>query len=853
MSIKSKGDAKIQATNVDINSLTYKGGNVSDTIHRELVKRTELHPTYDGEELEERIYYSLHNDASKCVFVSPHLQIEILNRESSDTIPNSIIDLDKAPTTIIPIPYDDDEEWIVTPPTPTPPVIPNQPIRTDFDNYAAKLLTTQVSTGQTVFYRPKEVQCLKDVTKFYEDNSHMLTARSAMRGTRSPMNEEGRTLDETYKVLKNGESMYEKSNIKIARLSIPELENGESMFKECKYLEGVQLLDANNLKKCISMCEDASTLSNFTLSGDTNIHDTTKMFKGCRRLDTVIFDKTDDILYIDEMFQNCGVPKVKVLANTSQSNSQFPSAISGKFALSGTLFKTVDLDFPKLEDGSYMLSECKRLKQVKATSSLPKMIKAEGMYKNCTSLVSDMMEEYPELTYANQMYSGCESLLKVKSTFKVLEDVEYFFANCKMIKISDISGQFPVIKHATGMFEGCVRMDKVVGTFNKLDTANDMFSGCVGLKTISMTCPLLQSVARMFKGCSPIGVVKFDAPQVNDFTEFLMDTQSLGFTCNFNINPKYTNRMFKGSSIIDFTNNGSMNRLEEADEMFADCNQLVSIIFGAAPLMKNIDSLLKTCINLRTFTGAFVNVTSCDSSLFKGCPRLRAVDINLASLTDGTELFRYLSELEVVRGQFDSLTEGKNMFRDCPRLSEVPEFYEVINGLGMFQGTNISKLPVLPKLQFGRQTFQNCKNLKGHLELITLTSLANGINMFNGCTGLTSVGLTLNSATDIRNMFAFCENITSITTASFAEGVTATSLLPHSKVDSVSFNTVYQAIKDKNAVADVNNCICHVGINSDILPQLQEMYGDLMYQWEGNQYAVKISADSNNFVMAVAN
>jgi hypothetical protein len=125
--------------------------------------------------------------------------------------------------------------------------------------------------------------------------------------------------------------------------------------------------------------------------------------------------------------------------------------------------------------------------------------------------------------------------------------------------------------------------------------------------------------------------------------------------------------------------------------------------------------------------------------------------------------------------------------------------------------------------------------------------------MFNGCTGLTSVGLTLNSATDIRNMFAFCENITSITTASFAEGVFATSLLPHSKVDSVSFNTVYQAIKDKNAVADVNNCICHVGINSDILPQLQEMYGDLMYQWEGNQYAVKISADSNNFVMAVAN
>jgi hypothetical protein len=67
----------------------------------------------------------------------------------------------------------------------------------------------------------------------------MLTARSAMRGTRSPMNEEGRTLDETYKVLKNGESMYENSNIKVARLSIPELENGESMFKECKYLEGV--------------------------------------------------------------------------------------------------------------------------------------------------------------------------------------------------------------------------------------------------------------------------------------------------------------------------------------------------------------------------------------------------------------------------------------------------------------------------------------------------------------------------------------------------------------------------------------------------------------------------------------
>lgn len=97
MSKNLTGSATIQATNADINSLTYKGSNVSDSLPSELVHRTSLHPTYVNGKLEKRVHYSLHNDASDCVSVSPIMKMEIYNGEIKDTVPNSPLDFEEPP------------------------------------------------------------------------------------------------------------------------------------------------------------------------------------------------------------------------------------------------------------------------------------------------------------------------------------------------------------------------------------------------------------------------------------------------------------------------------------------------------------------------------------------------------------------------------------------------------------------------------------------------------------------------------------------------------------------------------------------------------------------------------------
>lgn len=179
----------------------------------------------------------------------------------------------------------------------------------------------------------------------------------------------------------------------------------------------------------------------------------------------------------------------------------------------------------------------------------------------------------------------------------------------------------------------------------------------------------------------------------------------------------------------------------------------------------------------------------------------------------------------------------------------------------MYQDTLIDDVPFMPNLTNGRQTFQNCQNIKGAVNLDQFTHLENGINMFNNCDGITSVGLYLPNASDVRNMFALCENITRVYSAVFAEGVYATSILMHSKVDYNSFRNVYNAIKDKNPKADENGCVCHVGVTRAALAQLAAEYEEsvdvdgnpIFYHWEGNQYALRLNGSTNNFVMAVLN
>ena len=116
----------------------------------ELVHRTSLHPTYVNGKLEKRTHYSLHNDASDCVSVSPIMTMEIYNGEIKDSVPNSSLDFNEPPYNIVIDPHepfvepDTDKQIVIPGGGPSYP-IPNNGA-TNFDNYSDQLFTYSTAT-----------------------------------------------------------------------------------------------------------------------------------------------------------------------------------------------------------------------------------------------------------------------------------------------------------------------------------------------------------------------------------------------------------------------------------------------------------------------------------------------------------------------------------------------------------------------------------------------------------------------------------------------------------------------------------------------------------------------------------
>lgn len=875
MSQDLTGSATMQISKADINSLIYKQENISESLKPEMVKRAILHPIYnEDEELEERIYYSLHNDAARCTYISPHLRLEGNAKEIISAVPgNNAVEGEKG--------EDEHEDEIIPPiysPTPPPPIVvidpeedeedeeivwpggggggtsgggsgggstgPSSP-RTDFDNYAQKYVDWTSNPNIT---------SVKDVTDFYENRSAMETAKNAMYGTRRPSEAIGHTINDNYANLVYADDMYAFSCVEVASIGVPALVNAPRMFKGAGMLTRLTLRRAKSLSNAESMCENCDWLKTFTLKDNHALSNAKAMFKNCTDLKTVNLGYTNGLKNIDHMFEGCKTPQV------------YPHKIevteTATYAFANTKYTAFEGDFPYLLDASYMLTNAKKLKEVK-NSSMSSVRTANGMLKNCTLLEKDSNLAYNALTAADEMYAGCKNLVQVTPRFPVLQNGKAFFKNCKALATIDFDGQFPSLVNGESMCEGCKALKQIVLNLSALSNANSMFRNCTGLYSVDIDCPAITTAVKMFEKANFNRDITFSAPAATDLTSAFEGAGKSGFGITLNINPVTTVQMFKDSGINRFVNNGNFENLQTATDMFKNCNKLVTIDFGEAPKLGSINNVFANCASLQTFTGSFPSITYIDSdhSPFENCPRLKTVNLTMAALQDGTNMFRGCSSLKTVNCSFPQLVTADGMFKGCSSLTDPASTPNVTHALGMYEGTAIFKLPSLPLLKDGRQIFADCKNLTGNISCSQWPELKNGVNMFNGCTGISSVSLDLSNAIDVRNMFGNCTNINSVSNVSFANGVRAQALLMAAHVDVDSFISVFNAIKNANAVPDVNGCICHVGVASSVIDELQEIYGGdvdvsgapMFRQWSGNQYALRFDPSSNVFVMAVAN
>ena len=732
MSQNLTGSATIQGSKAVINSLNYKKENISESIQPEMVKRTTLHPVYnDNDEVEERIYYTLHNDAATCTYISPHMKFEKSNKIIISTVPGKPAEPGEGNT-------DNDIPIVPTPPSPSaiPGIPPTEVIwpdeeeeeeddentgggtggssgggdgsgtsssapRKNFDNYAAEVAGPLGKNN---------INSTRDVVRWYQNRSAMESAKFAMAKTRSRYNSRGCYLSETYAKLIDAHDMYFNSYIETGRFGIPKVVQAPRMFKDAIYLEDLTLRQAKSLKNAESMCENCYNLEHFTLGDNHKLSNATAMFKICIGLKDVKFHATNNLTTMDHMFEGCKSPIMTPF--------NFPVAESAKYALSKTTYKNVELIFPELRDASYMLYDCKNLTTVQPTSNLQKLQRGDGMFKGCIALQSDSTPIYGDLTQAFEMYNGCTALATIAGRYPALQNGKEMFKDCLSLKDMDIEFKFPSLVTGTSMFENCKELINLKFNLPYLQNGDNMFNGCSEVYLINVNTPNLQSGESMFERTIPMGTVTFNAPNVTNLNKAFYNAGfgwSVSFNTNLTINPITAREMFKDSCIANFTNNGAWTRLTDATSMFENCLYLTNINFGEAPALTTIYGMFKDCAALTTVTASFPAVVSCEVGAFSNCPRLKNVSLSMNNLISAENMFRNCGELVSMTGSFNNLSFAKYMFSGCTSLKSGPSTPEVTDAFGMYQNSGITTVPSMPNIMTGRQSFMNCNGITGHV------------------------------------------------------------------------------------------------------------------------------------------
>lgn len=264
--------------------IKYKNDAIGNTIHPDLVRRASLHPAIneDGDE-EDRVFYSLHNDAGQCVYYSSFIELEKSVRSteiiipSTGSIPNPPVLSDYPHISGFTPCLDGDtprpprppngHKW---PPAPNPfiifgPVLPAHPGGgnggsggsgsgtsgiADFNDYAAKLIAGTFapfsrSVRASSAFNPYGWTHVEQVSGWKHRRTDMTTAVRAMAGTRRYA---GDKVAESYSKLENATEMYTKSWIQSFTGSINKVKLATSMFKDCEELKTVTIRRSNALQ-----------------------------------------------------------------------------------------------------------------------------------------------------------------------------------------------------------------------------------------------------------------------------------------------------------------------------------------------------------------------------------------------------------------------------------------------------------------------------------------------------------------------------------------------------------------------------------------------------------------------------
>ena len=756
--------ATIKANKAELNYINFKGDEIGNTIQPELVKRTSLHPTVNEKgEVEDRVYYTLHNDAGDCVYVSPFIQEEISNNISKTIIPG-----DNPPPPPPPIPGKGEDEEI----------IPPNWYNTDFDDYA-EFLVKKIWPG----YIPPGLKTTRNVTGWYEDISLMETARRAMKNTRDISKNRGLEVDMIHPNLLAAEEMFAGSHVEELKLEVPNLMFGNHLAYTCQHLKESELAECKKLASLICGYRNCNVLTEVDMPKSESLCYTDATFRNCKALRNVTIG-TESIISMDEMFYGAGDPRII----TKGPGKKKPNAIS----------------FPKAEwaERTWSFSDV----TIMDTVYFESLLSSTEMFKGCKSLtyINDFF--VPEVRKAKDMFMGCEALREAYVRFDLLQDIDGnmydesgnllgnvcdnripnlphdpldvpkgilvtepayttnapagIFGGCDKLQIAGCS--FPSLIDASGLYKDlpvlrCAQPEK--DGFEKAENISSLFQNCPSLTHIfgredAKPSPVLVNGRAVDAANTLINLPNIEAGRMTDFLNGCTSLEYIALAFAKDIGTDLAKELQNAKNSLDYVVL-DLRECTNLANLFKDCSRL-SYARLFAYSATNLTSLFENCVTLQKVNGYigpkdtdlahrhFNNAVLCDK-MFKDTRILQQIDLGyMENVTNAAEMFKN-SGISWINGKIGitSTATAVDMFSGCTKLKKVfATFPKLVDGTELFK--NCWAIKVVSSKTMYMSGYEKCPYssipTEYDLKLISHGSqfpvLTDGTGMFSGCSSL---------------------------------------------------------------------------------------------------------------------
>ncbi len=358
------------------------------------------------------------------------------------------------------------------------------------------------------------------------------------------------------------------SSLDLSKFNTEKVEGMTSMFEECKNLSSLDLSKFNTEKVegMTSMFEECKNLSSLDLSkfNTEKVTDMGNMFNGCSALTSLDLSNfnTEKVKSMMGMFFSCSALTSLDLSNFNTANVMEMDNMFNACSALTTIYAGDKFVTTKVEDSSYMFSDCTNLKGYSDSKTNHKYANCgtDGYFTpGCAYAEFDNATGTLTFRYKGVKPAGAYDLNVESNNLgweaqkgnikKVVFDASFanarptsccrWFADC--LYLTEIEGienlNTQNVTDMSEMFTCCYALTSLdVSNFNteKVMNMTDMFLGCSALTSLDLSnfnTERVESMSSMFSGCSTLQTIfasdKFFTDQVFGGSDMFLDCTNL--------------------------------------------------------------------------------------------------------------------------------------------------------------------------------------------------------------------------------------------------------------------------------------------------------------------------------------